>query len=139
MIHSWSDLPEAFEPRTSDRVAPDEGELREAYAEYRERQARQLVTLLPREAIRPLYRLALEDPALETVPDDPLSQLAAVCATLLPLPPFEVWVGDVLSHPEAYLAELDRVPDAPSATAPATLESRRLPRDDGRWIARLRG
>ena len=138
MIRSWSDPPEPSPARISDRVEPDERELREAYADYADQQARRLVTLLPREAIRPLYRAASRHPSLQTVPDDPLARLVAYCATLLPLPPFEVWLEDVRRYPDAHLAELDMAPDAPTAVTPRTLESRRLPRDDGRWVARLR-
>ena len=139
MIRSWSDTPEPFEARASDRVEPAEVELREEYADYVERQARQLVALLPREAIRPLYRAARADRSLDTVPDDPLAKLTAYCGRLLPLPPFHVWVDDVRRNPEAHLAELDEAPDAPTALAPATLVSRRLTRGAGRWVARLRG
>jgi hypothetical protein len=121
-------------------MEPTEAELREAYEQYRERQARRLVALLPREAVRPLYRAARANPELATEPDDPLGLLAAHCASFLPLPPFEVWRADFRAHPEAYLTELAAAADAPTPAAPVTLESRRLPRSDGApWVARLRG
>lgn len=130
--------PDLFPVR--DRVAPDEDELRAAYDAYRGRQSRRLVSLLPREAIRPLYRAALEGAPEGLDPgDDPLGLLAGYCEALLPLPPFEVWARDVVRHPDAYLAELAEAADAPGPSAPATLEARRLPREGREWIARLRG
>ena len=130
----------APDPRPApDRVEPSEEELREAYDDYRERQMRQLVALLPREAVRPLYRAARSDPSLSTEPDDPLGLLAAYCGRALPLPPFEVWVRDFRARPDAYLVELDRTAGAPTASAPVTLETRRLmTKEPASWVARVR-
>ena len=129
----------SYGPPTLDRIETSEDELLAEYEEYRLRQARRLVALLPRDAIRPLYRTACDDPALAMEPDDPLGLLAAYCLRLLPLPPFPVWLDDVRQNPDAYLAELVDAADAPTAVAPATLESRRLSRKEGPWVARLRG
>lgn len=125
---------------TSERIEPTEVELREAYEEYRERQGRRLVALLPRQAVRPLYRAARSDPRLATEPADPLGLLAAYCGLVLPLPPYEVWVEDFRANPDAYLADLVDAADAPTPSAPVTLESRRLS-EPGRapWVVRLRG
>ncbi len=139
MIHSWGGSARWLDPRVSDGVEREEAELRDEYEEYRERHARRLVALLPREAIRPLYRAARQDPALETVPDDPLAKLTEYCARLLPLPPFEIWLEDMRRNPEAYLLDLGEAAKAPTAAEPATIESRRLTRSDGSWLARLRG
>lgn len=139
MIHSWGGPAPSLRPG-SDRVAPTEAELQEAYEAYRDRQARHLVALLPRQAVRPLYRAARSDPELATEPDDPLGLLAAYCARFLPLPPYEVWAEDFRANPDAYLAELDAAAGAPTVSSPMTLESRRM-EEAGRtaWIARLRG
>jgi hypothetical protein len=139
LIHSWGGSSRWLDPRVSDSIERDESELREDYEDYRERHARRLVALLPREAIRPLYRAALSDPTLDTVPDDPLAKLTEYCARLLPLPPFDVWVEDVRANPDAYLLDLREAANAPTAASPATLETRRLSRSDGSWLARLRG
>ena len=139
MIHSWSDSGRPLTPPGAERLESSREQLVAEYEDYCSSQARRLVALLPRDAIRPLYRAACEDPALTTEPDDPLGLLSAYCARLLPLPPFAVWLDDVRSHPEAYLAELVDAADAPTAVAPATIETRRLSRKQGAWVARLRG
>ena len=139
MIHSWSDPGRSVTPPGADRLESAEDQLVTEYEGYCRRQSRRLVSLLPREAIRPLYRAACEDSALTTEPNDPLGLLSAYCARLLPLPPFDVWLDDVRSHPEAYLVELMDAADAPSALAPATIETRSLSRKEGAWVARLRG
>ena len=139
MIHSWGS-PAPERGSAPERIEPTESELREAYEAYRERQARALVALLPREAVRPLYRAACSDPRLVAEPDDPLGLLAAYCGRALPLPPYEVWLEDVRAHPDAYLSDLAAAADAPTAAAPVTLEARRLEERGGSpWVARLRG
>lgn len=123
-----------------DLVVPSHDELRARYVEYRRQQARELVGLLPDEAVRPLYRKAISasGTAAESR-DDPLGVLLAYCETILPLPPFDTWVEDALAHPEAYVADLADSPSAPTAAAPATLVARRFDRSGQGWIARLRG
>ena len=112
-------------------------ELRVRYAAYRRRHATRLVHLLPKEAIRPLYRRASgegdRDPG-----SDPLQLLVTFCESLLPLPPFEVWEHDLRSHPEAHLHDLDESPAAPTADAPSTLAVRPLDAEGSRWWAQLR-
>lgn len=123
-----------------DLVAPTVDELRGRYADYRLRQARSLVSLLPQEAVRPLYRRALAVVAPSDLgAGDPLAVLVEYCATILPLPPFEVWVDDALSNPAAHLAELDDSGLSPTAAAPAMLEARRVDTGAESWIARLMG
>ncbi|MFQ5538306.1 MAG: hypothetical protein ACE5GJ_12740 [Gemmatimonadota bacterium] len=113
------------------------GDLEERYRHYRKRQARRLVHMLPREAVRPLYRKALG-----LVPDaeaatDPLAVLVEFCERILPLPPFAVWRSDVERHPGAYLYDLDDGAGAPTAAAPSPIE-RRWFRFSGRaWTAVL--
>ncbi len=112
-------------------------ELWAQYRAYRRRQARALVRLLPRDAVRPLYRRAIRGgaPALGA---DPLEALLACCEALLPLPPFDVWCADRALHPEAHLSDLDDSAEAPTADAPATVESRALDIEGRPWIAHLR-
>lgn len=135
----------------TDLVAPTGEELRARYADYRRRQARALVGMLPQEAIRPLYRRALEaDTASSTrgngaptregpLDEDPLERLLRFCETLLPLPPFEVWLQDVGRSPRAHLGDLDASADVPTPASPATLEARRFGPEGRGWVARLRG
>lgn len=114
-------------------IGPDE--LARQYGEYRVRQARSLLGLLPTEAIRPLYRRARsEEPS-----GDPMAALLAYCEALLPLPPFEVWLDDLRCRPEAHWHDLESSADAPSATKPVTIDGRRFARGPSEWIARLRG
>jgi hypothetical protein len=99
--------------------------------------------LLPKEAIRPLYRrarevLALSRDACPGDDSDPLALLARYCEQVLPLPPFEVWCADFAGHPDAHLEDLEESSQRPTADAPSTVEVRAF-RFAGRlWIARLR-
>jgi hypothetical protein len=74
-------------------------ELRAQYRGYRRRQARALVRLLPRDAIRPLYRCAVRGAVSDDPRADPLEALIAYCESLIPLPPFEIWRADLARHP----------------------------------------
>lgn len=113
-------------------------DLREQYDSYRLRQATALAHMLPREAVRPLYRRALRDGGLDRVREDPLGLLVEFCERLLPLPPFEVWLQDVTLNPEAHLDALDDGAGAPTAQAPATIESRSFDVGGEQWTAHLR-
>ncbi|HUF75092.1 MAG TPA: hypothetical protein VMM35_02380 [Longimicrobiales bacterium] len=124
-----------LEPGAS--VAPP-GELVAQYAAYRRRQARGLIRLLPREAVRPLYRRALAEGFDVEAAGDPLGALLSYCEQLLPLPPFDVWREDVRRHGTAHLQDLDDSAEAPTAEAPTTVVTRRFKSDDEPWIAHLR-
>jgi hypothetical protein len=91
--------------------------------------------LMPREAIRPLYREALA--GNERV-EDPLELLVRHCETLLPLPPFEVWREDLRRSPEAHLRDMDESPAPPTATAPSTVEVRSVAYRGCTWLAALK-
>jgi hypothetical protein len=121
-----------------DLIAPTDAELRRRYAAYRVGQARSLVGMMPREAVRPLYRRAVRADA-DGDDSDPLRKLVDFCERILPLPPFEVWLRDLDAHPEAHLTDLDNAANTPGPTSPATLEARALQRAEGEVIARLRG
>lgn len=109
------------------------------YEAYRRRQVRGLVSMLPREAIRPLYRAAITGSArADAVPGDPLEVLVAHCATLLPLPPFPVWAADFQRFSGAHLRDLAESVEGPTAATPVTLESRSLELGSERWTATLR-
>jgi hypothetical protein len=108
------------------------------YRAYRKRQARGLVGLLPKEAVRPLYRRALRAGHGEKQATDPLATLVEYCETLLPLPPFERWCEDRAASPSAYLRDLDDSAAAPTAEAPTTVETRGFDVGGTSWIAHLR-
>jgi hypothetical protein len=113
-------------------------EVQAEYAAYRRRQARALVRMLPREAVRPLYRRALEaGGGVESAPD-PLGTLVAHCERLLPLPPFERWLEDRRGYPDAHLRDVDDSAEAPTAEVPSTLDVRAFDVSGASWVARLR-
>lgn len=114
--------------------------LQRLYQEYRRREAGALLSLVPPEAVRPLYRLARErmsdDPAAGA--DDPLALLVTfVERHLLPLPPYHVWAEDYRAHRTAHLQGLDVDPRAPDPSDPVTVEVRSFRRSDGEWYAGL--
>jgi hypothetical protein len=114
-------------------------ELERRYQAYRSRQAARFLHLLPRDAIRPLYRRALVAMGGDTdAARDPLAVLTDFCEGLLPLPPFDVWLDDLRRHPEGHLRDLEESVDAPTADAPATLEVRRMEAQGRSWQVRLR-
>lgn len=113
-------------------------DLREQYRSYRTRQATALAHMLPREAVRPLYRRALRDGGHERAHEDPLGLLVEYCERILPLPPFEVWLRDMTLNPTAHLEALGDSAGAPTADAPATIESRSFEVGGEPWTAHLR-
>jgi hypothetical protein len=116
----------------------EQGELEAQYAAYRRRQARGLIRLLPREAIRPLYRRALDEGFGKETASDPLGALLRYCEVLLPLPPFDAWRDDLHRNATAHLQDLDDSAEAPTADAPTTVEARRFEFEGCTWVARLR-
>jgi hypothetical protein len=121
--------------------AVDFAELRVRYASYRRRQAARLVQILPRDAVRPLYRRAREaasrDSDTDAPADDPLALLVGYCERLLPLPTFELWCEDLARNPEAHLGDLDESPGGPTVDAPSTMATQGLTYAGRRWMARL--
>lgn len=128
-----------FADATSSAVPIPRDELLTHYAAYRRREARALVGMLPREAVRPLYRRALRDSGGAPDADDPMALLVAYCEDLLPLPTFAAWLEDLRRWPDAHWGALEESADAPSAAAPATIEVRRFARGSRSWLAKLRG
>ncbi len=119
-----------------------ESELHERYDAYRRRQAARLVQMLPREAVRPLYRRARDETARsgEAGLDDrdPLALLLRWCERLLPLPPFGVWLDDLRRFPDGHFADVEESAGGPTADAPSTMEVRSLEVRGKPWLARLR-
>ncbi|MEX2466110.1 MAG: hypothetical protein WD995_04325 [Gemmatimonadota bacterium] len=122
----------------SGEIAVDREALRPMYEAYRRRQARRLVSMLPRESIRPLYRAVLDARSVDDgAPGDPLEALVAHCATLLPLPPFPVWAADLARFPDAHLRDLDDSAEGPSPAEPLALAARMVDCGGVTWTARL--
>ena len=119
-------------------IQPSRGELLMRYRAYRRRQARALLHLVPREAIRPLYRRALRTRSGEEAHADPMAALVAYCEQLLPLPPFEAWCEDVRRNPDAHVDGGDDIAVAPTSDAPLTQASREIVLGERRWSAHLR-
>lgn len=133
----------------STAIGPDplrhvaEPELRERYEGYCRRQASRLVQLIPREAVRPLYRRARDearraDALADGGEADPLALLVRYCRALLPLPPFEVWREDLRANPGGHFDDLEESADVPTADTPSTMEVRSLEVQGRAWLAHLR-
>jgi len=107
------------------------------YQAYRRRQAAALLSLVPREAIRPLYRQALGgSEAIDAMGEgDSLALLLSFCEKILPLPSFEVWLSDRRAHPAAHLDEAGTVPE--ERQAHVTVETRLLEGFGALWQAEL--
>jgi hypothetical protein len=120
--------------------APQDPDLELRYREYRRRQAAALISILPREAVRPLYARARDWGRADGMEggDDPLATLLLFLQHVLPLPPLDVWMRDRLANLEAHLREEFESPQAQSRpTPPLTVESRSLDVKGGRWRASL--
>lgn len=105
------------------------------YAAYRLRQGRELLQLVSREGRREIIRACRD----RTGGGDSLDELAAFCATLLPLPPLAVWLEDFQQHRSAHLAL-----DDPAAVGPRTPDGspvivgvRELRHAGCAWVAQL--
>lgn len=126
-------------PESAARPEPSDPQLRERYEQYRRRQAARLLTLVPRDAVRPLYRQAraraLRRGSFD--PKDPVQALVELCLELLPLPPFERWRDDLERNPLPHLEDeaWGRSPQpAPRATR---ADTRVLTYRDVLWYASL--
>lgn len=122
-------------PEGASRSRPGSALLEDRYEAYRAREAANLLSLLPREGIRPVYRAAREWATSRGVhdPDDPMATLLLYCRDqLLPLPPFEVWVEDLRTHPEPHAAGASAGPGWGGGSE-RLLESRRLEGRGGSW------
>lgn len=114
-------------------------DLRRRYQEYRRRQGAALPSLIPRDAVRALYRASLEEGARSHAGsvDDAFGLLARFCEALLPLPPFEVWKEDYVSNRAEYLDEARAWGAEDTAAAAVTVCSRTLEHQGRIWRAEL--
>jgi len=109
-LHRWFRdlLSERSGRRTGAEPKPrDLGELRSLYESYRLDQVAHLIALLDPEQFREMVEILLEGRRIDYRERDRFQLAMNVVQDLerrLPLPPFEVWVEDYLSHPDAYRA-----------------------------------
>jgi hypothetical protein len=122
----------------ADTVEPSRTELLSRYHAYRRRQARGLLHMIPREAIRPLCRRAVAAGSVDEDSSDPMEALLRYCDRLLPLPPFDVWLQDARRSPESHLYDVGAAAGAPTVDAPVTVETRRFSVGVEPWSAHLR-
>jgi hypothetical protein len=113
--------------------------VRGIYEAYCLREASQLLSLVPREAVRALYGDARAWAVDEGVHEqkDPMATLVAYCRKLLPLPPFELWLEDYDVHRLVYMHELAGIPDVPPDPAPVAVELRSILHEGVEWFAML--
>ena len=132
------DRPEAI--TDSQAVVDEDPNLSTRYDEYCRRQAKGLVSILPKEAIRPLYGRAREwgRTTGKEVEKDPLATLLLFLREILPLPPRDVWERDRAEHLDAHVKEeFDSPPAHRRSSPPVTVESRGMEMEGRRWRATL--
>jgi len=101
--------------------------LRNLYVLYCRDEARELVQMLPPEGRRQMLRV------LARSGEPSISRLLDLARTLLPLPPYDVWVEAYLSNRKSYLERLG-IPAIPEREDPVTVAIRPVA---GRWWAHL--
>lgn len=128
-----------FGSSASAAVGRDDASLKRLYLAYRRREVSSLLALLPREAIRPLYRRARAWAIEQEVHEekDPLATLFRYCGSLLPLPPFAIWLEDFRAHRSAYLRAVDEAPTGLTDDAPVTMDVRAFTEGGRTWYAAL--
>ena len=116
----------------------DEG-LRRQYQEYCQRQAEGLVHLVPKEAIRSLYRTARAWAAARGLCEnkDAMATLVRYCRELLPLPPSECWLDDYEHNRIAHLQHVSEGPLDAQAVEPVVVDASDLRIDGETWTASL--
>ncbi|MCJ7629063.1 MAG: hypothetical protein MUO50_11840 [Longimicrobiales bacterium] len=124
----------------STTLVQEDPDLGSRYEEYCRRQAKGLVSILPKEAIRPLYARAREwgrNTGQEVV-KDPLATFILFLRDLIPLPPRDVWEKDRAENLDAHVKEeFDSPPAHRRSSPPVTVESRGMEMEGRRWRATL--
>ncbi len=111
--------------------------LESLYERYCDRQARELLQLIPREGLRALAQRARREWAPEEDPEngiaDPLARAVRMARRLLPLPPYPVWIRAYVEDRAPFLEALG-IEDSPVRREPVLVEVRSLP---GGWTSGL--
>ena len=121
-------------------LVSEDPELKSRYRAYRSRQAQALLSILPHEAIRPLYSRARAWAGKVgiRVGKDPLATLLLFVQELLPLPPFDIWMRDRSQNLAAHLEEeFTSAPAHRRVSPPVTVESRGVRLGEEQWRASL--
>lgn len=124
----------------SSTVVDEDPNLETRYEEYCRRQAKGLVSIIPKESIRPIYAQAREWGRVtgKEVDKDPLATLLLFLREILPLPTREVWERDRAENLDAHVKEEFASPPAHRRSSPpVTVESRGMEMDGMRWRATL--
>ena len=113
--------------------------LKGRYEEYCRQQVFLLLEIIPREAVRPLYRRARTWATERGVHDskDPMSTLRLFCREVLPLPPFEVWLMDYETHRLTHVSTGLGLLPVPEPMEPIAVEFRRLEHEAEPWRGTL--
>ena len=108
------------------------------FEEYCRQQVTLLLEIIPREAVRPLYRRAriwaTQRGLHET--KDPMSTLRGFCREILPLPPLEVWLADC-DHPVANPGAGVKSATFADPMKPIAVDFRRIEHDSEPWHGTL--
>ena len=113
--------------------------LEERYEEYCRHQVSLLLAIIPREAVRPLYRHARTWATGRGLHEskDPMSTLRVFCRDVLPLPPFEVWLSDYEGHRLAHASAGVEWSPLPEPMPPIAVEVRRWEHQAEPWHGTL--
>ncbi len=117
----------------------DAATLRGRYEAYCRQQISLLLEIIPREAVRPLYRRARVWATERGLHEskDPMSTLRGFCHEVLPLPPFEVWLLDYESHRVAHLGSGGESWSLADPMEPIAVDVRRLEHEAEPWRGTL--
>ena len=121
-------------------LVSEDPDLESRYRAYRTRQAQALLSLLPNDAVRPLYARARSwagEVGIE-VGKDPLATLLLFLQEVIPLPSFDLWLKDRSENLEAHLEEeFTSAPAHRRPSPPVMVESRAVRLGDTPWRASL--
>lgn len=125
---------------TVEALVSEDPALASRYRAYRSRQAQALVSLLPQDAVRPLYARARAwaGEVGVDIGKDPLATLLLYLQEIIPLPPFDVWIKDRSENLEAHLEEeFTSAPAHRRVSPPVMVESRGVRLGEELWRASL--
>ncbi len=126
--------------RAEDDASPsDAAALKRRYEEYCRQQVYVLLEIIPREAVRPLYRRARTWAIARGLHEskDPMSTLRLFCRDVLPLPPFEVWLLDYESNRLAHVSAGLGLSPLMEPMEPIAVEFRRMEYEAEPWRGTL--
>lgn len=113
--------------------------LKARYEEYCRQQVSLLLQIIPRDAVRPLYRHARTWATERGLHDskDPMATLRVFCRDVLPLPTFEVWLLDYDAHRTAHVVAGSGWSSSTETIEAIPVESRRVEHEAEPWSGTL--